>query len=233
MKICTSSVAVLLFALPSSQEAQRKPLAGAGRQGQRIWQALEQLTLSKINAAGLPALVSHQLPGNPSGTFGEQLQRAVQAVFKQGYHSVICVGNDCPSLRPHDLTQAAQALAQGQIPVGANRRGGVYLVGFTRNSLTNNSLLALLPWQTTGLTSALLAHLHGQGQTPMLLAANRADWNTRAVVCPHQVAGNRQQVVALLAAFWGRQAHVGELAPVFFLPNRPAPCGLRGPPALG
>ena len=227
------STAVLLFALPSEMEARRKPLVGSGGRDERVWQTLELLTLAKIAAAGLPVVVSHRLPGGQLGTFGEQLLRAARAVLDQGYDSVICVGNDCPSLRPQDLTQAARALQRGQLPVGADQRGGVYLVGFTRSVLTHNGALALLPWQTTSLASALLAMLHEEGQPPFLLTQNHADWNTRTDVCPNDVVTGSRWMAALLAAFWGHETRFRALSPSFLQSGRPAPCGLRGPPVSG
>ena len=230
MHTLTRSVAVLLFSLPPTQEARRKPLANSAPRSERAWQALEQLALGKIRAAGLPSFVAHELPIRLSGTFGEQLRQAAQTVLDLGYESVVCIGNDCPSLRPSDLTEAARIAQSGTIPVGTDKRGGVYLTGFNRALLANERALTNLPWQTTNLAAALLDFLHQSGQHPIGLSTCRPDWNARCDVRLGEVVGLRKWLHTLKEAFIQLNADRPPVRFSFFTSCRPAPVGLRGPP---
>ncbi|MBO0951678.1 DUF2064 domain-containing protein [Fibrella forsythiae] len=158
----SGSVAVLLFSLSAIQEARRKPMTGSVARNERVWRSLEQLAMGKVAASGLPGFVYHELAPNCSGTFGEQLYKATKAVLDLGYESVICIGNDCPALRPSDLRAAARAVQSGIMPVGADERGGVYLAAFNRSLLTDEEAFISLPWQTASLAQALLDHLRLQ-----------------------------------------------------------------------
>lgn len=191
MRMPAGSVAVLLFSLSSTQEARRKPMTGSVVRDQRVWQSLERLTLEKIRAAGLPGFISHKLLAHPSGTFGEQFQQAAKAVLDLGYESVICIGNDCPGLRPTDLKEAVLVLQSGAIPIGTDNRGGVYLTGFNRDSLTNEAALAGLSWQTTALAADLIRYLHRQGQKTVIVPARHTDWNGLADAHLSQATGLR------------------------------------------
>ncbi|ARK11202.2 DUF2064 domain-containing protein [Fibrella sp. ES10-3-2-2] len=230
MSTSASSVAVLLFSLSATQEARRKPLAGSVARSERVWHSLEQLTLAKIRAAGLPAVVSHELPINHAGTFGTQLRQAAQAVLELGYSSVICIGNDCPALRPSDLTEAAHALQAGAIPVGADARGGVYLTGLNQALLTNAQVLTNLPWQTTELSASLFQFLHQHDQQPVLLSPCRSDWNTCPDVRLSEAVGARTWLRQLAEAL--RPVTVGPFAarPISILLRSLALAGLRAPP---
>ncbi|CCH02575.1 hypothetical protein FAES_4576 [Fibrella aestuarina BUZ 2] len=232
-----SSVAILLFARPAVQEAVCKPLTGARQRDERTWQALEALTWAKIKATNLPAFVSHQLVTQPQGdSFGRQLRRAAQAVLDQGYETVLCIGNDSPSLRVSDLKAAAQ-LAQsdgpdqlGTLPIGADGRGGVYLVGLNRASLAHADAFETLPWQTNQLASALTSYLRQQGQSCPSLTATHHDWNHRYDIRLGELVGEWRWLHALTDALQAtrRGVYTGKLA---FEPFRSlAPSGLRAPP---
>jgi len=230
MSTSVSSVAVLLFSLSATQEARRKPLAGSVARSERVWRSLEQLTLAKIQAAGLPAVVSHKLSISQAGTFGVQLRQAAQAVLDLGYSSVICIGNDCPSLRPSDLTEAARVLQSGAIPVGVDARGGVYLTGLNKALLTNEQALTSLPWQTTELSASLLHFLHQHGQQPLLLSPCRPDWNAQPDVRLSEAVGTPAWLRQLAEAL--RPVTVGPFVgrPISILLRSLAPAGLRAPP---
>ena len=230
MHTLTGSVAVLLFSLPATEEARRKPLADSKPRSERAWQALEQLALGKIQAAGLPSFLAHELPTRPSGTFGEQLWQAAQAVLDLGYESVICVGNDCPSIRSSDLVEAARIIQSGAIPVGTDKRGGVYLTGFNRALLANDRALTSLPWQTTNLAAALLNFLHQHGQHPVSLSTCRPDWNARCDVRLGEAVGLKKWLHTLNEAFILLNADRPPVQFSFFTSCRPASVGLRGPP---
>ena len=185
-----SQTAVLLFSLPAALDAARKRLTEqrTGR-NEAFWGTLHQLTTTKIKAAGLPCVSSANIVPAPgySASFGEQLQTAVSAVLMQGYERVIVIGNDCPDLRVSDLRAAADALAVGQLPIGHDRRGGVFLLGLDRRFLSDESVpgtpsFKTLPWQTSQLGAALTDYMGSAFGSVVCLSAVRADWNERADV---------------------------------------------------
>ena len=152
--------AILLFALPDSVQADRKTV---GRSSVAVWRTMRALVRAKTHAAGLPLLESTHLIDH-RGSFGEQFSVAVSAVFAQGFERVICVGNDCPDLSITDLRRATSALINGQSPIGADRRGGVYLIGFNRQQFDGNQVTQL-PWQTNQLATALRHYFTLQNAT--------------------------------------------------------------------
>ena len=184
-----SQTAVLLFSLPNALDATRKGLTGQHSRNQVLWKTLYQLTTAKVRAAGLPCLASATVLPAPdySASFGKQLQTAVSATLAQGYERVIVIGNDCPDLRVSDLRAAAGALAEGKLPVGYDRRGGVFLLGLDQRFLLAGSMstphsFETLPWQTNQLGAALSGYLSHAFGTVVCLPAVRADWNERADV---------------------------------------------------
>lgn len=168
-----SATAVLLFALPDAVEAGRKTVA---RQSSTVWRAMRKLTQAKVYASGLPLLNSNRLISH-EGTFGEQMSAALTAAFAQGYEHIVCIGNDCPDLAVSDLRRAAHALANNQTPVGADRRGGVYMAGFSRAQFDARPL-ARLPWRTNQLADALREYADHR-QIAVTELPVRADVNKR------------------------------------------------------
>lgn len=180
--------AVLLFSLPAALAATRRGLAGqsVGR-NRAFWETLHQLTTAKVRAAGLSCVFSATVVPAPnySASFGEQLQTAVSATLAKGYERVIVIGNDCPDLRVADLRAAADALSAGRLPVGYDRRGGVFLLGLDQRFLSagagpDTQSFSTLPWQTDQLGMALTDYLTQTVGDVVCLSAVRADWNERA-----------------------------------------------------
>ena len=112
-------------------------------------------------------------------TFGVRLATAITDVFQQGHRSVIVVGNDCPSLTSHHLTTAANRLAAGQSVLGADRRGGAYLIGLTAESFRADAF-ASLDWQTAGLFGQLSALIGDPTLLPSLADINTLEDLRRA-----------------------------------------------------
>lgn len=173
MPLPSHHTAVLFFSLPDSIEAGRKTVA---RQSATVWRAMRALTQAKVHASGLPLLNSNRLIDH-RGTFGQQISAALAAAFAQGYDHIICIGNDCPDLSVADLRRAAHALADRQLPIGADRRGGVYMVGFSREQFDAGALTQL-PWQTDALADALCAYFN-QWNAAITELSVRADVNIR------------------------------------------------------
>ena len=209
MRLSSANTAVLLFALPDTIEADRKIV---DRHSTAVWRAMRMLTQAKVHASGLPLLNSYQLI-NHQGTFGEQLSAALSASFALGYERIICIGNDCPDLSVADLRRAARALANNTLPIGADRRAGVYIAGFNRETFDAQTL-AELPWQTNQLADALRNYSESRRATITELPV-RADINQRIDATAVRWAG--QTVSRLLASI--RQALLSvRLSPIVYRP---------------
>ncbi|GAB2595123.1 DUF2064 domain-containing protein [Spirosoma areae] len=213
MQLPKTNTAVLLFALPDSIEASRKRVS---RKSVALWRAMRALTKAKVQASGLPLLVSHGLI-NHQGTFGQQLSTALSVAFAQGYERIICIGNDCPDLSVTDLRRAARALSDNKSPIGADKRGGVYIIGFNRAQFDGQAL-AQLPWQTEHVADALRSYFGSQSITLTDLPV-RADINQRVDATAVRWVG--QIASRLLMTI--RQALLSVIPPpVFWLPAEPA-----------
>ena len=185
MHLSTTRTAVLLFSLPAHLDAYRKRLARGGTaRNFAFWKTMQQLTLAKVQAAGLPCVQSTMLvPSmNYDLSFGEQLQQAISATLAQGYDRVIVIGNDCADLRVSDLRTAADAMARGELPVGYDKRGGVFLFGANAHIQKPECAADFvnLPWQTAQLGAALTNLLRQSLGKVTSLSAIRTDWNSKA-----------------------------------------------------
>lgn len=148
-----------------------------GPQSERVWRAMHCLTRAKVRASGLPLLESGQLITH-QGTFGEQITAALSAGWAQGYDRLICIGNDCPDLSVTDLRRAAAALDNQQTPVGADRRGGVYLFGLSRAQFDADAFKNL-DWHTDRLVAQIKALFTGNQSVTVHLSP-KTDLNSRA-----------------------------------------------------
>nr|WP_256534170.1 DUF2064 domain-containing protein [Lewinella sp. JB7] len=88
-------------------------------------------------------------------SFGERLANAAAEVFARGIDQLIIVGNDCPTLRADDLRRAAGLLSRGDGVLGADRRGGAWLIGLHRRQFDPDRF-AGLPWQSRNLRDELV-----------------------------------------------------------------------------
>ncbi|MEL7005337.1 MAG: DUF2064 domain-containing protein, partial [Bacteroidota bacterium] len=99
--------------------------------------------------------------------FGERLASAFQQVFDKGYHRVISIGNDCPTLDLPNLQQAIIELQGHDVVVGPAKDGGVYLLG-----LTSNEFKALgfehLKWKTDQLVEDIFDKLTSGARIKLL-----------------------------------------------------------------
>ncbi|WP_345271449.1 TIGR04282 family arsenosugar biosynthesis glycosyltransferase [Nibrella viscosa] len=98
------------------------------------------------SATGLPVFYSEQLITH-TGSFGQQLTAAMNAVFQQGVDHLITIGNDCLELSVSHLKQAVSQLQKHPLVLGPDRRGGLYLIGLSRQIFQDAQWLEI-PWQT-------------------------------------------------------------------------------------
>jgi hypothetical protein len=162
-----ASTAILLFARTAPAEARAKRW---GRGGARIARALIRRTEATVAASGLPVYRSseHTQRGD---TFGQRMAAAVTEVFRRGHDHLIVVGTDCPTLSAATLRRSTTALERGRPVIGADGRGGAYLIGLQREGF-DAVTFASLRWQSPCLASQLRDYL----PTALHLASER-DYN--------------------------------------------------------
>ncbi len=87
-------------------------------------------------------------------TFGERITNAVLDTFACGYHEVVVIGNDCPTITTADISAAFDALANGATYTAAPASdGGAFLVGASCERFDRDAFNAL-PWKTDTLFTA-------------------------------------------------------------------------------
>ena len=174
-----STTAILLFSRSAEREAEAKRF-GAGAGGDlRIAQALINRTEATLATAGLP-IVRVDETSQRGDTFGERLAAAMGDAFGLGYEHLLVVGNDAPRLSSRHLRHGAQLLENGQNLLLPDQRGGIALLGLSRQDFAPASF-AQLPWETAALYSALGGHLTGAVVLPAVRDINlisdlRAAW---------------------------------------------------------
>ena len=82
------------------------------------------------------------------GDLGDRLKHAVRAAFARGAREVICIGADCPSLRPAHFAQARAQLrsSENALVLGPTTDGGYYLIGLRQ---PHDALFENVGWSTT------------------------------------------------------------------------------------
>lgn len=86
------------------------------------------------------------------GDLGERLLAGVQAGFERTGGPVICIGGDCPWLRPDLLEEAWFTLNEGcDVVFGPTLDGGYYLIGLSGFA---PAVFTGIPWSTTNTLAA-------------------------------------------------------------------------------
>jgi glycosyltransferase A (GT-A) superfamily protein (DUF2064 family) len=226
----SSSTAILLFAQPVAHDAASKRVAYGARVRRQVVERLNKHTRLTAEATGLPVVQSTALITH-GGSFGDQLVRACQATFALGFERVLIVGNDCPALTTAHLIEAAERLKTAPVVLGPDRRGGLYLVGLSREAFEGSSLIGL-PWQTSQLAKATRLLY---AQQPVVVLSPLTDINGRADL--QHYADSTTTVAlfirALLALGVGGPSLVSYLQPVLPVGICLGTRSLRAPPALG
>jgi uncharacterized protein len=76
---------------------------------------------------------------------GARMHRTSETLFKRGYHHVLMVGTDVPSLPLDYYGQAFELLKQHDLVLGPALDGGYYLIGLNRSA---PALFENIPWST-------------------------------------------------------------------------------------
>jgi rSAM/selenodomain-associated transferase 1 len=76
--------------------------------------------------------VGFQLVAQQGANLGERLAYALESHFQQGYHRVVIMNSDGPTLPLGYLDQAFSALDRADVSLGPGHDGGYYLIGMRR-----------------------------------------------------------------------------------------------------
>ncbi|MEO6167538.1 MAG: DUF2064 domain-containing protein [Chitinophagales bacterium] len=148
----TPSTALLLFTKTASQEAAGKQFVRSDKgKNERISQKLISHSFRRIKQSGLPYFVISS-PRQRGNSFGEKFTNAVEDIFSLGYQKVIVVGNDSPQLSTQLLIHAANEMSAANLVLGPDKRGGIYLLGISKEVYNRNELLNFR-WNTAELYS--------------------------------------------------------------------------------
>jgi len=160
----THSTAVLIFALSTAEELQRKKMV----KGERLFDALTEHTLQTVKKTGLPFfhLTEQQQYGS---SFGERFTNAIQDVFDLGYEKVITIGNDSPHLNKSHFANTLSNLELNKSVIGPSADGGFYLLGLHRANFTKDDFKGL-SWQTSKLQDEIVTVLYDRGNNIALLS---------------------------------------------------------------
>lgn len=140
------STAIVLFARRAEDEAINKTLLASLKQNIRLHEGLIATSMAVAKSAGGTFLHFHE--GLQRGdSFGDRIANCTESIFALGYHRIILIGGDCPELSRMDLDEATLALDSGRFALGADQRGGAYLIGFNREQYDFESFREL-KWNT-------------------------------------------------------------------------------------
>lgn len=227
-----SHIALVLFTRTRAEEARAKDLSGRRhlRTNSLIAGHLIGHAEGTARASGLSCFVidsDHQ----HGSSFGEKLANAFEEIYALGYSGVIAIGNDCPTLTPGDLQEAAAALTERQAVIGPAADGGVYLIGLQKQAYDRNRFLAL-PWATARL-AAVLYEEYGTIRNGYHICTLRSDIDSAPQLL-HVLSGRRIHLSLLIAI---RALLASLAARIARLDADPQACvlristGLRAPPA--
>jgi hypothetical protein len=125
-----NKTAIILFAHLPEFEARAKSLSyfSSKKVTQKISNVLTQhfYNLANQTTADTFLIDSYHQKGK---IFGERIANAFSDVYAKGYENVICIGNDCPSLKINQLQTAIDETEKGNVVLGPTFDGGAYLIG--------------------------------------------------------------------------------------------------------
>lgn len=164
--------ALLYFSRNLQDEFEAKGFGMSFNQFQKFYQYLQNKAIEILNESGLPVIKSYSNE-QVGSCFGERLTHELESIKKQGYHSVIIIGNDAPELSLQDITKAYNHLKRGRATLGADKRGGAYLMSFSFIDVNLTSFRDLA-WHSS--------HVYSELQSLLVNAKelkSRADLNRR------------------------------------------------------
>lgn len=223
-----SETAVLVFARSTAAEAAAKPLARGSGRNRRLHHACALRLRRALSGVRLPVVTIDERRQRGT-TFGERFVAALADVRALGYTKVVAVGRDCPDLTASHLLLAARALVGGAgLALGADHRGGAYLLALDLSKLPTDRLLDL-PWCTDELAEGMrrlagkasdLFELEPLADLNDASAVERLLWRKRGLRRWHALTPRRARPRPQATPAYAQEVRFGESL------------SLRGPPAV-
>ncbi|WP_299680016.1 DUF2064 domain-containing protein [uncultured Dokdonia sp.] len=163
MKKTNLDTAILVFALSPEAEKVRKPFFAL----EKLGSLLQKDTLKKVQETGFDYYHFDESL-QEGATFGERISQAAQTIFNKGYHQLLIIGNDTPSLTSQILKKAALAICDQRGVAGLSKDGGLYLIGLSRKHFDKKSFKELA-WQTKNLRNTFLESLSSKNISTVCL----------------------------------------------------------------
>jgi len=147
--------AILLFTNTPHEEARLKVFSPGShfKVNASIAGELISRTVKKIRKSKLPYVIISSVQQRGE-SFGERFVNAIEETFEAGFGNVIVIGNDAPQLTPDLLLRASDLIQQNGLVLGPDERGGVYLLGISKNTYSREKLLSI-PWKTGSVYNTL------------------------------------------------------------------------------
>ena len=220
--------AILIFAQDVSQEISRKNLAPRSNQGanRQVFRQLNSFVGRTCSSTNLPVFYSNQLITNNTNAFGKQLSEAIQVVLDKGFEKIICVGNDCPALHKTQILEAAEKLQTVDSVIGPDERGGVYLLGISKDTF-NAEIFETIAWQSKNM---LESYFRLFPQQSVSLVETLADIHTFKELQTY--TSSRYFIVFLLQIIEKLTSKIAYLYTYLFDSQLVRHSSLRGPPAV-
>jgi hypothetical protein len=196
--LSNSKTAILLFSRSLEEEFRAKSIGLTKERFRLFYHALLKKTRETLLSVDLP-LIAYNSTLQSGNTFGERLVNAIKHSRKNGYESLIIVGNDAPDLSPEILRAAIDEVNAGNSVLGRDAHGGCYLMGFQIDEL---DLLALeqVEWQSSKVFDQVDSLLQTTTLLPELVDINRKGDLKKALAFSSQV---RSLIIDLIKLVFG------------------------------
>lgn len=150
-----------------------------------LYDAMVRDEINALDATGIPLTICHA-PVAPLDAYrdwlgrhrsfqlqegedlGERMARAFETAFSKGADRIVLLGSDLPAIRPHDVSDAFDAVAEHGAALAPGGDGGYSLVGFTREAFTPE-VFDGIPWSTPRVLPKTLAAFARQDRPVHLL----------------------------------------------------------------
>lgn len=221
------NTAILLFARSAEYETTQKNFqSGLSRKCNiEISRKLCKAAHFKCVSVGIP--VYHIDETRQKGSnFSERLKDSLSQVFNEGFENVIAVGNDCPTLSAQDMINAQRALENGQSAIGKTQKGGVYLLGLTKNQYTDVNFSAI-EWGTKNVYNQLKKFLT-RSKTPIILKTKREINRISDIVMGH--FNELNELVKCLISLALNRIYLHKDGPRLYFISINSNISFRGPP---
>lgn len=226
-----NDTALLIFTRTAAAEAANKNLAPqkSAKSNTNIAKRLIQRTIQTAAESGLPCIVFTEAE-QKGNSFGEKLSNAVQYVLEKGFQKLIVIGNDCLQLNKAHIQEACILLQTNDTILAPTTKGGVYLLGITKNSFDKESFQNI-SWQSASVYIELLytASLKNLSVSSLQVFDDVSGFSDlkKQITLLFFADVFRKYIISLVASF----QHFFYNNPFFFFPEKQfSLSGLRAPP---